>query len=51
MFWVNYMYFNQNYQDVFVIICADLKIVYIKDTCIVYESANVFISGIKKLFR
>lgn len=25
MFWVNYMYFNQNYQDVFVIICADLK--------------------------
>ena len=42
MFWVNYMYFNQNYQDVFVFICGVLKFVFVNNNWIVFEYANVF---------
>lgn len=38
MFWVNYMYFNQNYQDVFVIITS------LKTNCDSFPKRNVIFS-------
>lgn len=51
MFWVNYMYFNQNIRTFLLLFVLIERLFMLKNTCIVYKSANVFISGIKKLFR